>query len=256
MLSPGAQLVNLGLPPHLDLRLGQIPSCKLKEFLTPGYKETLLDYQELNRISEPHRLGDPLLSGTFLSNPADQFEDWFQSALKAGQLQVNAMSLATCTPDGQPSCRIVLLKEVDERGLVFFSNYDSRKGREIAANPAVALNFFWSKVLRQVRVEGRVHVLSPAESDAYFSTRPRASQLAAWASEQSQKIESRKVLTDRLAELEKNFLGKAVPRPQGWGGYRVEAKTWEFWQAGSARLHDRFLYQKEGESWKIQRLSP
>ncbi len=188
-------------------------------------------------------------------DPLELFRRWFDQATAAGQHEPNAMTLATATPDGRPSARIVLLKIADERGLAFFTNYDSRKGRELANNPVAALVFYWPACERQVRVEGKVELVSEAESDEYFATRPVNSRLGAWASEQSGVIESREELERRHRELMDRF-GEQVPRPPHWGGYRVVPAEWEFWQGRPSRLHDRIRFRKAAGRWVRERLSP
>jgi pyridoxamine 5'-phosphate oxidase len=188
-------------------------------------------------------------------DPLALFRRWFDQALAAGQHEPNAMTLATCTPAGKPSARIVLLKIADERGLAFFTNYQSRKGRELANNPHAALVFFWPAVERQVRVEGTVEVVAEAESDDYFATRPVESRLGAWASEQSEVIASRAVLEEQHRELLARY-GDQVPRPPHWGGFRVVPTAWEFWQGRPSRLHDRIRFRKSAGVWVRERLSP
>ncbi|MUL38587.1 pyridoxamine 5'-phosphate oxidase [Gloeocapsopsis dulcis] len=190
-------------------------------------------------------------------NPFVQFQLWFDQALAAQLPEPNAMTLATATPDGKPSARMVLLKNFDERGFVFFTNYSSHKGQELAANPQAALVFWWAELERQVRIEGRVEKASDAESDEYFQSRPLNSRLGAWASDQSQVVASREVLEQRLQELQQKYEHAEIPRPSYWGGYRLIPSVIEFWQGRPSRLHDRlnYRYQKDG-SWRIERLSP
>jgi pyridoxamine 5'-phosphate oxidase len=167
-----------------------------------------------------------------------------------------AMALATATPEGAPSVRMVLLKGFDERGFVFFTGYESRKGRELAENPRAALLFHWDPLGRQVRVEGRLERTTPSETEAYFHTRPRGAQIAALASHQSQVLENRETLEARVAELEAELDGVEVPVPPAWGGFRLTPETYEFWQHRENRLHDRFRYRRDGGRWTIERLSP
>jgi pyridoxamine 5'-phosphate oxidase len=191
-------------------------------------------------------------------NPIAQFESWFQEAIggQPHRPDANAMTLATVGHDGRPSARIVLLKGVDDRGFSFYTNYDSRKGRELAANPNAALTFFWSDLERQVCVAGTVTRLPATDSAKYFASRPRGSQLAAWASEQSQAVPDRATLEARWHELEEKF-PKDVPMPSNWGGYILKPDRIEFWQGRPSRLHDRFSYTRQAdESWLIERLSP
>jgi pyridoxamine 5'-phosphate oxidase len=173
------------------------------------------------------------------------------------QIDVNAMTLATVDKHGYPSARMVLLKGVDERGFIFYTNYDSRKGRELSENPRAALVFYWPELERQVCISGTVNKVSLAESDAYFRSRPRGSRLAAWASNQSEVVPNRAKLEERWAEFERKFPDTEVPRPPHWGGYVLTPARVEFWQGRPNRLHDRFVYLREGDqSWKVERLSP
>ena len=190
------------------------------------------------------------------SDPLEQFRSWFAEAGATLEMP-EAVALATATPGGAPSVRMVLLKGFDERGLVFFSHYTSRKGRELEANPQAALLFHWSPLGRQVRVEGRVEHVSGEESDAYFATRPRDAQLGALASRQSEPLGSRADLDERLAELEGKLGDGRVPRPPTWGGFRLMPTAWEFWQHRSSRLHDRFRYERgPSGAWRVERLFP
>jgi pyridoxamine 5'-phosphate oxidase len=190
------------------------------------------------------------------AEPLEQFRRWYAEA--AAVLEVpEAMALATAAPDGSPSLRMVLLKRFDERGLVFHTHYTSRKGRQLEANPRAALLFHWPPLGRQVRVEGAVERLPAAESDAYFATRPRAAQLGAAVSRQSEPLESRALLEERLAKAEADVGGGPVPRPPTWGGYLVVPEAWEFWQHRDDRLHDRFRYEREpAGGWTMARLFP
>jgi pyridoxamine 5'-phosphate oxidase len=189
-------------------------------------------------------------------DPLALFHRWLAEALAANVAEPNAMTLATCTPDGKPSARIVLLKLCDEHGLAFFSNYNSRKGRELANNPQAALVFFWRALERQVRIEGRVELTTPEESDDYFATRPVNSRLGAWASEQSEVLAGRDELEARHREYLARFPDGNVPRPEHWGGYRLVPELWEFWQGRPSRLHDRLRYRLADGRWIRERLSP
>ncbi len=189
-------------------------------------------------------------------DPIAQFGRWFEEALKAEVMEPNAMSLATASADGAPSARVVLLKGYDERGFVFFTDYRSQKGVELTANPRAALVLYWPELERQVRITGTTSPIAREESEAYYRTRPRGSRLGAWISHQSQVIASRKVLDDRVPELEETFPGDDIPLPAYWGGFRVAPERIEFWQGRENRLHDRIRYVWEEGSWRIERLSP
>jgi pyridoxamine 5'-phosphate oxidase len=190
------------------------------------------------------------------SDPISQFQKWFDQALKAELLEPNAMTLATVDSEGRPSARTVLLKQVDARGFVFFTNYESRKGRELAGNANAALSFFWGGLERQVCIRGTCSKVSKEESEAYFAVRPLGSQFGAWVSKQSTVVESREFLEMRLAEVEKQFAGQKVAMPAYWGGYVLAPNAIEFWQGRPNRLHDRMLYLLEAGRWIIERLSP
>jgi pyridoxamine 5'-phosphate oxidase len=190
-------------------------------------------------------------------DPLKQFEQWLNDAIAAGQIEPTAMTLATATPDGRPSARIVLLKGVDANGFVFFTNYLSQKGREIEANPNVELVFFWDKLERTVRVHGTVTRSSREESETYFHQRPKRSQIGAAASNQSEVVENREVLEQRFAELEKQYEQTVVPTPPHWGGFCVKPESIEFWQGRRSRLHDRLRYRRgAGGAWVIERIAP
>lgn len=189
-------------------------------------------------------------------NPIAQFTTWFNEALHSEVMEPNAMTLATSTADGQPNARTVLLKHIDERGFVFFTNYLSQKGSEIAQNNKVSLLFFWPELERQVRIQGTAEKISFEESETYFHSRPRGSQLGALASHQSAKIESRAVIEKKLTELEAQYQDIEIPLSDFWGGYCVKPLQFEFWQGGSNRLHDRIVYKYDTPKWEIFRISP
>ncbi len=195
------------------------------------------------------------------NDPIEQFKKWFDEALKSEILEPNAMTLATATPDGKPSARIVLLKGIENQGFVFYTNYNSKKGAEMAANPQAALCFCWLELQRQIRIEGTIEKVDEATSDAYFHSRPMGSRIGAWASPQSQVIENRAVIEENEKSYQKQFhteggLEAEIPRPSHWGGYVLKPTMIEFWQGRSSRLHDRICYVFENNAWEIERLAP
>lgn len=206
---------------------------------------------------------EPIDPGDLAADPFDQFQQWFDDANAAGVLEPNAFTLATASADGTPDARVVLLKGIDDanadpRGLVFYTNYTSAKGQQLAENPKCVMGFYWDTHARCVRIAGDVTKVSDEETQAYFHSRPRGSQLGAWCSNQSTAIDSRDTLTQKYNELDAQYpQGKVIPVPPTWGGYRVVPSSFEFWQGQPSRLHDRLRYfSEEGLSWKIQRLSP
>lgn len=209
---------------------------------------------DLSRLRKSYEIGS-LDEADAGNAPLDLFQRWLDHAVAAKVPEPNAMTLATVGTGGRPSTRVVLIKYADERGLVFFTNYDSRKGHELAANPHAALQFHWVELERVVRVEGVVERTSAEESDAYFVTRPLDSRLGAWASPQSQVISSRAVLVGNAAKASARF-GLNPPRPDHWGGYRLVPDTWEFWQGRKSRLHDRVRFRLDDGTWRKERLAP
>lgn len=210
--------------------------------------------QPLADLRKDYRLA-ALEESSVDTNPIEQFQVWFLEAQSAKLPEPNAMTIATVNADGHPSARVVLLKGLDARGFVFYTNYDSRKGREIAAHPFAALVFHWNELERQVRIEGSVVRISEAESDTYFNSRPIGSRIGAWTSPQSEVITSRDVLTDKEKMMIQKY-GDQPPRPAHWGGLRVVPKVIEFWQGRSSRLHDRLRYRQTSHGWIIDRLAP
>jgi pyridoxamine 5'-phosphate oxidase len=198
----------------------------------------------------------PLRRSVLQSDPLGQFHSWLEQARAAGHPLAEAVALATASPEGRPSVRMVLLKDAGRRGFTFFSGYDSRKGRELAENPRAALCFYWHELGRQVRVEGSVERLDAAESDAYFASRPEGARLSAAVSRQSEVVESRAELERAVAELRDRLGGEPPPRPERWGGWLLVPDEYEFWQHREDRLHDRFRYRREGGAWVIERLQP
>jgi pyridoxamine 5'-phosphate oxidase len=209
-------------------------------------------------LSEVRReyIRDHLERENLADDPIDQFDAWFEQARAAGAAEVNAMVLATAGSDGQPSARTVLLKYFDRRGFVFFTNLESSKARQIHENPKVALHFYWPLMERQVIIRGEAVQVTRREALSYFVKRPRGSQLGAWVSDQSRVVSSRSMLEMKLDEMKRRFSDGKIPLPSFWGGYRVIPQETEFWQGRENRLHDRFLFTRDGDGWTIQRLAP
>jgi pyridoxamine 5'-phosphate oxidase len=191
-----------------------------------------------------------------MRDPLERFAEVFGRAEAAGIELPNAMSVSTVSPEGQPTTRFVLLKDWDERGFVFYTNFESRKGRHILTHPAVALNFYWRELEEQIQIEGDAEPVSDEEADAYFATRARASQLGAWASQQSRPLSSRAKLVAEVAVVEARYLGRPVPRPPHWSGFRVVPRRFEFWVGKPFRLHERTVYERDGEGWRRYGLYP
>jgi pyridoxamine 5'-phosphate oxidase len=215
-------------------------------------ERTELNVQDLR--SEYRR--SSLVEADVNADPIRQFHRWFEDSLAAELPEPHAMALATATPEGRPSVRIVLLRGYDDRGFAFFTNYESRKGCELEANPYAALAFYWHELERQVRIEGKVERVSAEESDAYFHSRPAGSRIGAWASRQSAVISGREALEAECRGLEGQYPDGRIPRPEFWGGFRVVPESIEFWQGRPSRLHDRLRYTRLSEGWRIDRLSP
>ena len=213
------------------------------------------DINSLNNLRREYKL-NKLSEETVQKDPFKQFDLWFKQVLKLKLTEPNAMVLSTCDNKSRPSARVVLLKGISYKGFIFFTNYRSRKGKELNENSFSSILFFWSELERQVRIEGRVRKVSRIESQKYFDTRPVNSRLAAWASEQSKIIPDRNYLEKRFEELKNQFKGKKIPLPPNWGGFVLIPEYFEFWQGRESRLHDRICYKKVSTMWKIFRLSP
>ncbi len=211
--------------------------------------------KELADIRKEYSKGK-LTEKSVSADPFEQFGKWMDEAIRSAVPEPTATMLSTVSPDGRPSSRVVLLKGFDTNGFVFYTNYKSRKGRELAHNPNAVLHFFWPELERQVNISGRAVMVSPEESDDYFHSRPFDSRVGAWASKQSETIASRMVLVKRVAALVVKYAGGSVPRPPHWGGYRLVPVRFEFWQGRPSRLHDRICYELNGDNWEISRLSP
>lgn len=211
--------------------------------------------KSINNLRREYKL-NILSEETVQKNPFNQFEEWFREVLKVGLIEPNAMMLATADDNAKPSVRVVLLKGLSKKGFTFFTNYTSRKGKDLTENSSASLLFFWAELERQVRVEGEIKKISKVESQKYFNTRPIESRLAAWASEQSKTIPGRDYLDAKFEIFKREFKGKQIPLPPDWGGFRLVPEYFEFWQGRESRLHDRICYKKSKSSWKIFRLAP
>jgi pyridoxamine 5'-phosphate oxidase len=209
----------------------------------------------VNNIRREYKL-NKLSEETVHKSPFIQFESWFRQVMKMDLIEPSAMILATADKKAKPSVRVVLIKGISKRGIIFFTNYKSRKGQELSQNLSVALLFYWAELERQVRIEGKIKKISKVESQKYFDTRPVKSRIATWASEQSKKIPDREYLEKRFKDFEKKFSNKKIPVPPDWGGFRLVPDYFEFWQGRESRLHDRICYEKNKRVWKIFRLAP
>ena len=199
---------------------------------------------------------EPLDESNVASEPFLQFDHWFREAVKSGALEPNAMTLSTVNENGRPSSRVVLLREYNQNGFAFFTNYESKKAKELLSRPYACLNFFWPELERQVRVEGKVAMHSKEASDNYFNSRPRSSRIGAWSSPQSTQLKNRKELENLVTEFDKKYPTEDVPRPEYWGGFILDPDYFEFWQGRPSRLHDRIFYSGKSGSWKVGRLAP
>ncbi len=211
--------------------------------------------KDLNSVRKDYS-NDQLSEENAMSNPVDQLSMWLKEAKESDDTDYNAMTLSSINHDGFPQSRIVLCREFSEKGLVFYTNYTSSKAKQILNNNKVCVSFFWKELERQVRITGVVKKIDEEVSDAYFASRPRPSQIGAWASNQSEEIQSREELQLKVKEMEERFEGMEVPRPDFWGGFLIEAEIFEFWQGRPSRLHDRLQYKKDGKLWEMKRLAP
>ena len=212
--------------------------------------------EHINKLRKDFAL-QKLSEDSVSENPVIQFEQWFNEAMQAQIPEMNAFDLATVSIDGQPSLRVVYLRDYSSEGFIFYTNYNSRKGIDIKANPKVCMNFFWPQMERQIRIQGKAEKQKPEDSDLYFNSRPRGSQIGAWASLQSTPVKSRKALDKLVDEITKKYEGLEIPRPEHWGGYIIRPFRIEFWQGRPNRMHDRILYMlNENKEWEIERLSP
>ncbi len=214
-----------------------------------------MENTEISRIRRDYSLTE-LNEGSISSSPFEQFSKWMEEALKSSLIDPSAMILATSSKSGIPSLRVVLLKRIDSDGFVFYTNYESRKAKELLENPNASLLFFWKELERQIRIEGKVEKIPAKESEEYFHSRPYESQLAAWASSQSRIIPDREYLDKKFEEFKKKYAGKEIPLPPFWGGIKLKPEYFEFWQGRENRLHDRISYVKENSEWKKERLAP